>query len=305
MLVSIFITVFETMPEFRVDSDYSSIAHFLNTTTINSKEQLTLSSELHPVLVVLECTSSLLLTIDLILRLIFCPSKSEFFKSLLNWIELISQIMVWFVASHYITPRVETDLQLTLFIVATCLRNLRVLRLFRTAKRLPAWRILMLSLRSSTSEILVLSAFVFTGVLVFAVLIYAAQFYVDDQFTNVPIGFWWAIVTMTTVGYGDFYPTTIPGYMVGALCALCGLLATGLPIPIIANNFSLLYSYYKISKPLLLEGVRKSATSKPCIVNTSDDPITRSLDSNDSAFVEEFMLHEVKDETKPKEAINI
>ena len=55
---------------------------------------------------------------------------------------------------------------------------------------------------------------------------------------------------MTTVGYGDVHPKSAPGYVVGAFCALSGLLATGLPIPIIANNFTLYYSVSKLKKRL-------------------------------------------------------
>ena len=55
---------------------------------------------------------------------------------------------------------------------------------------------------------------------------------------------------MTTVGYGDVHPKSAPGYLVGALCALCGMLATGLPIPIIANNFTLYYSVSKLKERL-------------------------------------------------------
>ena len=45
------------------------------------------------------------------------------------------------------------------------------------------------------------------------------------------------------VGYGDMFPKSPLGYVVGAACALTGILATGLPVPIIANNFNLYYSH--------------------------------------------------------------
>jgi hypothetical protein len=64
-----------------------------------------------------------------------------------------------------------------------------------------------------------------------------------NDFTSIPRGFWWAVVTMTTLGYGDMYPRTALGYIVGAMCAVCGLLMLSLPVPVIVNNFTLYYSH--------------------------------------------------------------
>ena len=61
---------------------------------------------------------------------------------------------------------------------------------------------------------------------------------------------------MTTVGYGDVYPVSIWGYMVGAVCAMTGMLIAGLPIPIIANNFNLYYTYAKLSRRMETRKVR-------------------------------------------------
>ena len=64
-------------------------------------------------------------------------------------------------------------------------------------------------------EMVLLMIFVLIGMVIFSTLIFYAEFTRADQFHDIPTGFWWAIVTMTTVGYGDVHPKTPAGYTVG------------------------------------------------------------------------------------------
>jgi len=90
--------------------------------------------------------------------------------------------------------------------------------------------------------------FLVLGIVIFASLVYYAertQFNPKNNFDSIPVGLWWAIVTMTTVGYGDLTPKTYLGMLVGSMCAVMGVLAIALPVPVIVSNFALFYSHTK------------------------------------------------------------
>jgi voltage-gated potassium channel Kch len=61
---------------------------------------------------------------------------------------------------------------------------------------------------------------------------------VYQQFRYVIVAMWWAVVTMTTVGYGDMYPRSRLGHIVGSMCAMTGLLVLAMPIAVIAGKFN-------------------------------------------------------------------
>ena len=65
----------------------------------------------------------------------------------------------------------------------------------------------------------------------------------SNDFESIPLGLWWALVTMTTVGFGDMVPRTYLGMFVGAMCAMAGVLVVALPVPVIVSNFEMYYSH--------------------------------------------------------------
>ena len=62
--------------------------------------------------------------------------------------------------------------------------------------------------------------FFLVSMIIFSTVIYFIESDYNDDFSSIPASFWWSVVTMTTVGYGDVVPKTVGGKCVGFICAL-------------------------------------------------------------------------------------
>ena len=85
----------------------------------------------------------------------------------------------------------------------------------------------------------ILGSFFFVGLLmiVSSLVIYAAEHDAQpDAFKNAFSGLWWAVATLSTVGYGDIYPVTVIGRIFGAVLALLGVAAVAVPTSIISSG---------------------------------------------------------------------
>ncbi|XP_029953627.1 potassium voltage-gated channel subfamily C member 1-like isoform X1 [Salarias fasciatus] len=240
-------------------STFCMETHEAFNTIINKTENVTVGNMTHEEIVYEVVTDSWLtyvegvcviwFTIEVLLRVTFCPDKLEFFKSTLNIIDFVAILPFYLeVGLSGLSSKAAKDVLGFLRVV----RFVRILRIFKLTRHFVGLRVLGHTLRASTNEFLLLIIFLALGVLIFATMIYYAERIVanaDDPtgsahttFKNIPIGFWWAVVTMTTLGYGDMYPETWPGMLVGALCALAGVLTIAMPVPVIVNNFGMYYS---------------------------------------------------------------
>lgn len=126
---------------------------------------------------------------------------------------------------------VESDLSVFLM--------LRLLRYFKLARYSPGMRSLALALqterRALGASLLLLIGLVILSASVMHVLERDAQ---PDKFGSVPEAMWWAIVTLTTVGYGDVTPVTAAGRLVAGVTMVIGMIMLALPVGIVATAFS-------------------------------------------------------------------
>lgn len=133
---------------------------------------------------------------------------------------------------------------LSLFVVGTqyfailrALRLLRVFRVFKLSRHLGEAGILMTALRASREKITVFLTAVLTLVLVIGALMYAVEG-PEHGFANIPVGIYWAIVTLTTVGYGDVVPQTTFGKALSGLVMIVGYGIIAVPTGIVTTELS-------------------------------------------------------------------
>lgn len=181
-------------------------------------------------------------SLELLVRLIACPSKAAFFKNVMNIIDFVA-ILPYFVAlGTELAWQGGMGQQAMSLAILRVIRLVRVFRIFKLSRHSKGLQILGQTLRASMRELGLLIFFLFIGVVLFSSAVYFAEVdRADSHFTSIPESFWWAVVTMTTVGYGDMAPITVGGKIVGSLCAIAGVLTISLPVPVIVSNFSYFY----------------------------------------------------------------
>lgn len=203
----------------------------------------------NPILFMVEGVCVVWFTFEFLVRIVCCPNKMVFIKNTLNIIDFVAILPFYLeMCLKGLTSKAANNVLGFLRVV----RFVRILRIFKLTRHFVGLRVLGHTLRASVNEFLLLIIFLALGVLIFATMIYYAEriganpadptMSNHTHFKNIPISFWWAVVTMTTLGYGDMYPQTWLGMMVGALCALAGVLTIAMPVPVIVNNFGMYYS---------------------------------------------------------------
>ena len=137
--------------------------------------------------------------------------------------------------------------------IAQFFRIMRIVRIFKLARHSTGLQSLGYTFRQSYKELGLLILFLTIGVRLInneqltnnfshQVLIFSSLTFVfekdsiaDTEFHTMFDAYWWALITMTTVGYGDIAPVTPLGKVVGGMCAISGVLVVALPIPIIGS----------------------------------------------------------------------
>jgi hypothetical protein len=170
------------------------------------------------------------------------------------------------------------------FVVLRLVRLTRIFRAFRIGKYVDSVVVIQRTLIQSTKALYVLAFNLALGVVIFGSLMYLMEHqnynsetrtyerqvsthwddtekkYVADMgespWKSIPYCFWWAIVTASSVGYGDEYPTSPLGKFVAAICMMWGLVILALPVGVIGGTFTQVWHDFAHLKKVEAEQLR-------------------------------------------------
>jgi voltage-gated potassium channel len=190
-----------------------------------------------PYFVAFEVFSVFVFTVEYIVRLWVCTEEPKYgspFKGRIRYaLEPLTLIDLFSFLPFYI-PFVSVDLRF--------IRSVRLIRIFRVLKMGRYSESLNTLSRVFKAKKEELAVTLYAG---FILLIIASSFMYlveheaqPEVFSSIPAAMWWGAVTLTTVGYGDIYPITLLGKMLGACIAMLGIGLFALPAGIIASGFA-------------------------------------------------------------------
>jgi voltage-gated potassium channel len=170
-----------------------------------------------------EWTFTAIFSADYVARLLVVRRPLTYARSFFGVVDLMSVLPSFL---SLLVPGAQS------LLVIRALRLLRVFRVLKLAHFLDQANVLTVALRSSRPKILV-----FLGTIMIVTLIMGSAMYVIEGaasgFTNIPRGVYWAIVTLTTVGYGDLYPQTDLGRLLASVVMVMGYAIIAVPTGIV------------------------------------------------------------------------
>ena len=260
VLCSIAVIVLETNTYFRIKHPHQLLFKVTNNFTRvfhSHKEEMEVTSDAHILLFWMEQIYVAFFTVELLVRFFLSPDKMQFLMKALNILDILCVLVTVpigifpFVGRSAIDENVRHAIKVFLFAMRLC-RVILVLRLVRLARLYTGLQVIILTIRDSVTELSLFLLVLIICMVIFSSIMYYAEYnFATSHFTDISVGFWWSMVTMTTVGYGDKYPQTVWGFVVGTMCAIMGIIFMGFPIPIISNKFNLYYEFANIREERL------------------------------------------------------
>ncbi len=170
-----------------------------------------------------EWTITILFTLEYVLRLVCVRDPWRYARSFYGIVDLLAVLPTYV---NLLVPGSQT------LMVVRALRLLRILRIFKLRSLLTEANYLLDAIRNSRNKVLVFLGTVLVLVVILGSVMYAIEGE-SNGFTNIPLSIYWAIVTLTTVGYGDIAPQTVAGKFVASVVMILGYSILAVPSGIV------------------------------------------------------------------------
>ena len=186
---------------------------FPTNSTLQPIEIVTMWEEILPVKVVTHILRAFF-TFDLVIRFVSCPFKSRFLCDMHSIIDICLVVASWtFFVIDIFHEYYQTQTVALLVLLAMTIEVTRTLRTVHLAKHFPEMKIMYLCFKASAKELLLFFVVLMSAVIIFGTLMFIAEnadayrnVRWETPFKNIVISMWWAVITLTTVGYGDYSP---------------------------------------------------------------------------------------------------
>lgn len=179
-------------------------------------------------LIFFEWFFTILFTIEYVLRIFASPRPRNYMSSFLGIIDLLALIPTYL--SLFVTGT-------QFFIVIRAIRLLRVFRILKLSRYLSEARVIASALEASQKKISVFLVGVLSLVIIMGTIMYMVEGG-ENGFTSIPTSIYWAVVTITTVGYGDISPVTPVGQFIAACLMLMGYAIIAVPTGIVTAEIT-------------------------------------------------------------------
>ncbi|MCC9041990.1 ion transporter [Myroides sp. M-43] len=145
------------------------------------------------------------------------------------------------------------------------MRVFRLLRVFKITRYVSALALVVNVFKRKASE-LAIAAFMLVFLLLIAstAIYYAENSYQPEAFSSIPDSMWWSVITICTVGYGDIYPITVLGKVIGGILAVIGIGFFALPTGIISSGFTEVLDERKEKRALSTQEVKEKDSLEKC-----------------------------------------
>lgn len=194
------------------------------------------SARFGPALRLFEIISVIVFTAEYLLRLWACTAHPRFSRPLLGRLRFMltpMAIVDLLAILPFYLPMLLLDLRF-----ARAVRLMRLFRILKVTRYSRSLRLLGNVLRQRRADLVVTGGVVAILLLVASSLMYFAEHDAQpNAFSSIPAAMWWGIVTLTTVGYGDIYPITPLGKLLGAVIAILGVGFVALPAGLLSSGF--------------------------------------------------------------------